>query len=603
MMKTKTSCYCEVTPKGKIALGCTLFLLACTSEVGGGVGGEQAAGDTAGSASANGSGSSPTPDGTGGAANVAASSGTSGTVTGGTVSGGGTSATQEPPAFEPAPAMLRRLTRAQFQNSLRDLMGVEVDGSELDADSFNGDFATIGASTVVTSELGVERYHSVIEAAVDEVFSDPARQADFIGCSPSAADDSCVRNFIDAMGRRAWRRPLDSSEIERLVGVAKTAAAELGSPAEGVHWATVALFTSPNFLYRPELGAPGSNGSYRLTDYEMASRLSFLLWNTGPDEQLLDDAANGVLSTSQGVRSAAERLLGAPGARESVGAFAEEYMRLDRVLTQAKDSSLFPEYGPSLQEAMVREMREVWQLVAFDEDASVLDLFSTTKVVANSDLAQLYGLDASDLDSDTFRELSLPADGPRIGILSKAGFLSQFANQKEGSPTLRGRFIREALTCVEVPPPPPNATLVLPESTPDTPMTKRQRLEMHRSSPTCAGCHGLMDPMGLPLESFDAIGRFRTTDNGLPIDPSGEFDGTPVADARELGLIMSQSDTVANCIVRKYYSYAVGHEERDVDASVIQNLTQSFEAAGYRLRSLMLDIVTSDAFASVLPQP
>jgi hypothetical protein len=298
----------------------------------------------------------------------------------------------------------------------------------------------------------------------------------------------------------------------------------------------------------------------------------------------------------------AERMLQAPAGRRAVGAFAEEYMRLDRVLTQAKDASLFPDYGPALQAAMVRDMRESWEITAYDNDGSALGIFSTTTVVANAELATLYGLDASGLDSDTFRAFELPGDGPRLGILSKAGFLSQFANQKEGSPTLRGKFIREALMCQPVQPPPGNIALELPEPSDDAPMTKRERLEVHRDSPACAGCHDLMDPMGLPLENFDAIGRFRTTDHGLPIDASGEFDGTPVADARALGMVMSSSDTVAACLARKYYSYAVGHEQREVDAGVVQALTASFKASGYRLRSLILEIVTSEAFGSVAPQ-
>lgn len=277
-------------------------------------------------------------------------------------------------------------------------------------------------------------------------------------------------------------------------------------------------------------------------------------------------------------------------------------MRLDRVLTQAKDAALFPEYGPALQDAMVRDVREVWEIIAYDNDGSALDIFSTTTVVANAELAVLYGLDASGLDSNTFRAFELPATGPRLGLLSKAGFLSQFANQKEGSPTLRGKFIREALMCDPVDPPPGNVALELPEPPDDAPMTKRQRLEAHRAVAACAVCHNLMDPMGLPLENFDAIGRFRTTDHGLAIDPTGEFDEQPVADARELGIAMSTSDTVAACLARKYYAYAVGYEERDVDASVVQALAASFKVSGYRFRSLILDVVLSEAFVSVTPQ-
>jgi hypothetical protein len=559
------------------------------------------------------------PDGAGAspsAGNAGASSAGTGASSGGSAAGGaagnaGTGVTggtgpvvPNPPPFEPAVGMLRRLTRAQFRNAVRDVFGVEVDVSELDADSWNGAFAVVGAASVVTSERGVEQYHSAIETAVNAVFADAARRATFIGCTPgSTADDACVRGFIETMGRRAWRRPLDVAELGRYSVLAANAATELASPVEGVRWATVALFTSPNFLYRPELGAVSVDGSRRFTGHEMASRLAFLVSNSLPDGALLDEAESGGLGTAAGVRSATERLLNASAGREAVSAFAEEYLRLDRIVTQAKDAALFPEYGAALQTAMVRDLRDVWAVIALDDRTSALDVFTTTKVVVNSELAQLYGIDATGLGSSTFEVRSLPADGPRLGLLGKAGFLSQFANQKEGSPTLRGKFMREALMCEHIQPPPGDVDIVLDDPPADQPMTKRQRLEMHRTEPACAGCHSMMDPLGLPLELFDAIGRYRTTDHGLPIDPSGDFDGQPVADARELGFVLASNVRVAQCMVRKYYSYAVGHPERDVDGSVVNALAASFEASGFKLRDLVLDVATHDAFSSVAPQP
>jgi hypothetical protein len=494
------------------------------------------------------------------------------------------------------------LTRTQFRNAVRDLVGAEIDIQELDSDSWTGDFAVVGASTVVTSARGVEQYEAAIEGAVDGVFSNAARQVEFIGCTPGpTGDDACVRDFVEGMGRRAWRRPLDATEIDRLVALAGNATSELGSAVEGLRWVTVAMFTSPNFLYRAELGVASGDGSLRLRGYEMASRLAFLLHNSVPDDALLDEAETGMLDTAEGLRAAATRLLDAPAGRAAVGAFAEEYMRLDRIRTQAKDVSLFPEYGPALQDAIVRDMRETWEAVAFDEQGSALDLFSTTKVVVNSDLAQLYGLDAAGLDSQTFEERSLPADSPRVGILGKAGFLSQFANQKEGSPTLRGKFMRQSLMCTTVPPPPGDADVVLDEPPADMPMTKSERLELHRTSPTCAGCHALMDPMGLPFENFDAIGRYRTTELGLEIDPSGEFDGQMVADSRQLGSTMASSETVADCLVSKVYAYAQGYQVRREDAVVVDELATAFKASGHKLRDLILDIVTHSAFSSVAP--
>jgi hypothetical protein len=506
-------------------------------------------------------------------------------------------------AFEPAPGMLRRLTRTQFRNSVRNVFGVEVDISDLDGDSWEGDFAAVGASTVVTSAVGAEQYQSAIEDAVDAALSDATRTS-FIGCTPALGPgDACTRSFIETKGRLAWRRPLDAAEIDRFAALAENAATELESAIEGIRWVAVALFASPNFLYRAELGTPTADGSLRLTGYEMASRLAFLFWNAAPDEALLDEAANGALDTPAGVRAAAERLMDAPAGREAVGAFAEEYMRLDRIDIQAKDQALFPEYGPSLQTAMARDMRDVWTNVALDEQASVLDVFTTDKAVVNADLAKLYELDTSGLDSNTFEERTMPPDSPRMGILSKAGFLSQFANQKEGSPTLRGKFMRQSLMCQTVPPPPENAVAILPESPEGTTLTKRERLELHRADPACAGCHALMDPLGLPLESYDAIGRYRTTELGLPVDPSGEFDGQQVADSRELGSVVGSSEMVADCLVQKYYSYAQGYAVRTEDLGTIDELATSFEASGYKFRELALNVATHETFSLVAPQP
>lgn len=543
-------------------------------------------------------------EGTGAGSGKPGSNGSGANAGGSAGSGGGGSSTSEPPPFEPAPGMLRRLTRAQFRNAVREIFGVEVDERELDPDSYNGEFATVGAATIVSSPRAVEQYHAAIERAVDAVFSDAERRAAFVGCTPTdAAGDACVRGFIERLGLRAWRRPLDAAELERLSAVATNASRVLGDVFEGPRWATVGLFTSPNFLYRAELGVPDASGTWRYTGYELAARLSFLLWNNLPDQTLLDEAASGKLNTPEGLRAAAERMLDAPTGRRAIGSFAEEFMRLDRVLGQAKDTGLYPEYGPSLQAAMVRDMRETWEAIAFDDEVSALELFSTRKVVVNSELASLYGLDPAGLGPNTFEVRELPASGQRQGILSKAAFLSQFANQKEGSPTLRGKFIRAALLCTPVSPPPGDVSFELEDAPTDRPLTKRERLELHRSKPACAGCHSLMDPLGLPFENFDAIGRYRTMDNGLPVDASGEFEGQPVANASEFGLAIGASREVAECLVRQYYTYAVGHVERDVDRSVVDALFSAFESSGFKLRDLVLDVVTSEAFSVTAPQP
>ena len=537
--------------------------------------------------------------------------GSGSTGAGGTFQPGGTGGTVDPntivanpPAFVPAAGMLRRLTRTQFRNALNDVFGYAVDISTLDADSWDSNFATIGASVVVTSDQGAEQYNGAIESAVNAVFSSTTKRSQFIGCTPTGqSNDTCLRGYLQKLGLRAWRRPPTSSELDGLGTLAASASTALGSAFEGVRWATVEIFESPNFLYRPELGAANPTGNLAFTGYEMAGRLSFLIWNSLPDQMLLDQAASGMLATPAGLQTAANRMLDAEAGREAVGNFAEEYLRLDRIATQAKDPVLYPAYGPSLQSAMLRDVRDTWASLVFDDKSSVMDLFTTLKVVVNSDLATLYGIDTTGLTTTTFQTRSLPADGPRAGLLSKAGLLSEFANQQSGSPTLRGKFIRESLTCQLVPPPPPGVNTAAVDQPTDVPMTKRQRLEKHRSSAVCASCHSQMDPLGLPLESFDAIGKYRTLDNGLPIDPSSTFDGQAIADSRALGAAAAQSITISQCLVQKYYAYAVGHELRDADGSVLNALAKAFHGSGYQQRDLILAVVTNDAFSSVAPQP
>jgi hypothetical protein len=605
MMK-KLSADAFGVPTSAVATALLLLASACTGSVGpdnpgsgatGGTGASSGVGASAGTGATSNGG-----NGQGGSAPMAGTGGSVSAGTGGSGPNGGTGGTliyPNPAPHAPAAAMLRRLTRPQFRNAIRDLLGYEVDISLLDADSSSqGNSATISAAFVHTPEPSVLRYHAAIEAAVESVFADATKRAAFLGCTPTgAADDACIRSVMQTKGRRAWRRPLEMAEVDRLATIASSAATALESPVEGARWATVALLESTNFLYRPELGAP-QNGVHRLTPHQFASRLAFLTWNSLPDDTLLDLAESGGLATPEAIRTAAQRLLDTEAGRQSVTAFVDEYLTVYRIGTQPKDVVQYPNYSPALQDAMARDMRDTWAVLAFDDKVSIMDVFTTPKVVVNADLATLYGLDATGLTSTTFAVRSLPTDGPRLGVLSKAGFASMYANQKVGSPTLRGKFIREQLLCEHLEPPPEGVAF------PGDPvgMTRRQQLEAHMTDPTCAGCHAMMDPLGFPLEVFDGIGQYRTTEAGFTIDTTGEYDGIPVANARELGAAIGASVTARNCLVRRYFAYAMGHEERPVDASVVNALGASFEASGFKLPTLILDIVAHDAFSIVSPQ-
>jgi hypothetical protein len=250
---------------------------------------------------------------------------------------------------------------------------------------------------------------------------------------------------------------------------------------------------------------------------------------------------------------------------------------------------------------MIAEIPAMFEALALDRGESALELFTTRNTLVTKELAAVYGLPTTGLSSTTLMSATLPANGLRAGLLGTAGFLSLYASQKEGSPTLRGKFIREILLCQTIPPPPPDVNMMLQDPPTGMVRTKREKLIQHENNPGCASCHKFMDPLGLTLENFDAIGKFRIADQGKTIDVSGDLDGTSFSGPIELGQQLAKRPEVAACMVRNIYRYGTGHVETPSEAPVISDLTARFEAGGYHLKDLMLDLVSSDGFRFVAP--
>jgi hypothetical protein len=506
---------------------------------------------------------------------------------------------EAPEEFAPGPGALKRLTDAEFRNSLRDVLG-EVTLGDLEPDSWFDGFAKVGSSVVSISANGVDKYWSAIDGATAQVFADPSRRAALVGCEPSTGEDVCVDAFIARFGRLAWRRPFSEAQLGRYGSLASELSTSLGDVTEALRQTANAILFSPHFLYRVERGsADPSSRWWRFDSHEMASRLAYFLTNTTPDAPLLDAADRDELAAVEGVRAQAERLLGSVRGRESVGNFATELFRLAIVRGRAKDPERFPSYTLTLQEAMAREVPAMFQSVVFDERAAALDLFTTRRTFVNRELAALYGLDATGLGDESWVAVELPPDGLRAGLLGTAAFLSIYANQKEGSPTLRGKFIRELLLCQQIPDPPPDVSTVIEDPPPGVILTKRERLAAHRSQPVCASCHSAMDPLGLPLENFDAIGAFRETEQGRAIDTTGDLDGQAFDGPIALGELLSQSERASACLVRNLYRYAIGRSESATEEPLIDALVERFRTNGLDMQALMIDLVTSDGFRYV----
>ena len=503
--------------------------------------------------------------------------------------------------------MLRRLTHSQYNNTVRDLL---QDHSRI-ADRFPPeDFVNGFKNQVQTQDIPpllAQAYSDAAEKLARNAFRGGDRHG-LIPCRPVSHDDAaCAAELIRSLGRRAFRRPLERHETELYLRLFLNEAATSGDFLDGARLAVEAMLQSPKFLFHPE---PGPDP--RRTAYARANRLSYFLWNTLPDEELLAAAEAGKLDDDEGLRAQARRMLGDPRARESAEELFAQWLRFDLTLNTVRDRRLYRDFSPELAIAMVEETRRLIADVVWN-DKDFRQLLTARYAFVNSELAKLYGLPAPTND---FEKVELPEDSPRAGILGQASFLTMTSKPGETSPTMRGLFVREHLLCEKIPDPPPDATATLPPLTEDKPLANRDLLAVHLSSPSCAGCHNLIDPVGFGLEMFDAVGRRREMQSitffparaergkeavtvEVAIDPSGLVSGVspkPFSSPRELGELLAESPQCQECIVRQVFRYATGRQETLGDRRDIEAAVAAFRASGFRFRELLVAMATTEAF-------
>lgn len=508
----------------------------------------------------------------GGASNVGGSAGNGGAATG-------------PASALPA---MRRLTFAQYRNTVREVFGAPLPELVLEREPAVHGFASVGASTVVTSPLGVERYEAAALAIAAQVFGDAPRRAALVGCSPMSATDAiCTRDFLTRLGRKLYRRPLTSQEIERAATLATGVAAASGDFWKGAEAAVAALLMSPKFLYRAELGEPSSDGARRFKSYDAAARLAFFLWNSSPDQELLDATERGELGSLTGLRAQAGRLLAWPTARAGFRGFFQEALRIDE--------SGVAEGTVPLQLSLLSAIHEqawlTFEDALFNRGETFGQLVRTPITFLNDELALHYGLAVP--NSTTLTRVTLPAAQPRLGILGLASILIKQSNQPHTSPTGRGKFVREALLCQTIPSPPPGVVTELPSIPEGTRISMRDRLDVHRSQPQCAACHALTDPIGLGLENFDSLGRFRAQEQGLDIEAAGDLDGIPFANAGELGAAVSQHPDLARCFALQLARYLTGVAE---PGAALDPVAERYSTQGGSFEQLLMSTIESELF-------
>jgi hypothetical protein len=501
--------------------------------------------------------------------------------------------------FAPAAATLHRLTVSQYGNAVRALLGADVSvPTDLEADTPLHGFNAVGASELTISPRAAEQYETAALALAGQIVGRVETRGEWLGCDPAGAD--CLRSALGRLGRLAWRRPLAADETEALTQLALASAAELRDPWQGVMHGLSALLQSPDFLFRVERGEPDPEqpARRRYTSLEMASRLSFFLWNGPPDDALLTAGERGDLATEAGVRAAAERMLADPRAEAALTSFFGEYVHLDRLdVGLQKDPATFPQVTATLAASMKAEIEALFHDVAFTRDADFGEILTARRVFVNGELAALYGLPAPP-DPAVHAPYDLPAGHPRGGLLATAGILALYAHNTITSPTLRGKFVVGNLLCVDIPPPPAGVVAQLPEGD-GSPETMRDKVSRHRSDPTCNGCHQYMDPLGLALENFDAVGAYRTTEQGLPIDATGELMGETFQGAAGLGRALRETPDFGACLVRRMYRHATGHLENPGEEPAVRALVARLAEGGNRLKALAVETVASPGFRRV----
>jgi hypothetical protein len=405
-----------------------------------------------------------------------------------------------------------------------------------------------------------------------------------------------VADYLADFGRRAFRRPLSEDELVQWTSIVQ----DLAEPDvwEGLRLATSGILQSPWFLYRVEVGEPDPDvaGRRRYTAYEMASRLSFLLWNTTPDDALLDAAEDGLLTTTDGLALQADRLLSSPRARASILAFFAQYYDLGRLDGVERSEDLYPLYSEGLPEEMRVEVELLVADVVFRRDADFREIYGSRRTFVSNHLAALYGVDAAGATPVAYVPVDLPEDGPRAGLLTTAAFLTMNAHETETSPTARGKYLRERVLCQEVPAPPDDVDLdIQPDD--NEAQTLRERLEEHRENPACASCHAFIDPPGLLFEHFDSVGAYRTEDAaGLEIDASGEIDGEPLSGAAELAAYLLHDDRVGACVVQQLFRHAHGRLDAEGERPALDDLAARFASADHRVQVLLREFVTHESF-------
>jgi hypothetical protein len=472
-------------------------------------------------------------------------------------------------------AGLRRLSHTEYRNTVRDLFpAMTLPELQLAPDPTPHGFDN-DAESLQAAPLLVNQYNAAAVLIAEEV----ARDLDsVVPCLPSAGS-ACGRELILSLGTRAFRRPLASTEIATFQAIFDRYLAT-GGFGTAVELTTQAILQAPQFLYRVETGAEDGRSSA----YDVASRLSYLLWSTMPDQALFDAAGRGELATAADLAAQVDRMLADPRALDGFMTFTRQWLELSRIDRITKHMN--EGWSEDVRTALAEEARRFLYEVVFRRGGTLSDFLLSNQAFIGPDTATFYGLPAP----ADWTEVTLPPD--RRGFLMQAQFLAATGHPDNPSPVQRGLFVLRNLLCVELGSPPAGVNMTIPGAEPGVPLTNRDNYTRVTGAELCQTCHAVINPIGFTFEQYDSFGRFRTMDNGLPVDPSGAFGTTTFAGPHEMLDYLAASEEVHKCVTGKYLTFAIGGVEGTQDQCLARDVQDEFVATGGSLTQLMKSIAT-----------
>ncbi|MGY8668844.1 DUF1592 domain-containing protein [Bradyrhizobium sp. UFLA05-109] len=499
---------------------------------------------------------------------------------------------------------MRRLTQQEYRNAIADIFGpeIEVRGS-FEPTIRIGGLQAASTSVLSVTPVGFESFTNMADGIAGQVTGEKYRAK--LPCAPKLAkepDDACAAHILSHYGRMLYRRPLTSDEIQSAVNLSHGLADSQGNFYAGLRHGLASLLQAPDFVFRMEIAVPAGDQQWALDPYSRATRLSYLMWDSTPDEELIQAAENGELNTAAGLEKQVDRLMASPRLDIGMRAFFNDMLELDNFETVSKDSILYPKWSLAIAASAKEETLRTTIDLALHENGDLRDLMTTRKTFLNRNLAADYQLPFP--FEGEWMPYEFPGDSGRSGILTQASMLTMFSHPGRSSPTKRGVAVMDIFLCEPTPPPPANVDFSVVNNTNGPLKTVRDRLMAHATNSSCASCHNHSDPIGLSLEGFDTIGQRRVMENGKLIDVSATIKGKQFVGAEGLGQFLHDDPKYTACLARKVYSYSRGENSEDVPASAFKAAYKSFADSGFRMRSLLKAMVEDkDYFSALAPTP